>query len=107
MAYESLQNQSHGFSQRAAAGGNAACSTAAAFSCLHQPKPLPSWRSTYDIMWRESIMQLLEQLEAENPEDATLAPKVRASLRRQACAGLDQRGVSHCSRAGRGCGAHA
>ncbi|KAI8469151.1 MAG: hypothetical protein J3K34DRAFT_514240 [Monoraphidium minutum] len=30
---------------------------------------------TYDIMWREAIMELLDQLEAENPEDASLAPK--------------------------------
>jgi hypothetical protein len=32
--------------------------------------------STYDIMWREAMMQLLDQLEAENPEDPSLAPKV-------------------------------
>ena len=31
--------------------------------------------STYDIMWRESMMDLLDQLEAENPEDRTLAPQ--------------------------------
>jgi hypothetical protein len=34
-------------------------------------------RSTYDIMWREAIMELLDQLEAESPEDASLAPKAR------------------------------
>ena len=33
-------------------------------------------RRTYDIMWREAMMELLDQLEAENPEDAELAPKV-------------------------------
>jgi len=32
---------------------------------------------TYDIMWREGMMELLDQLEAENPEDINLAPKVR------------------------------
>lgn len=31
---------------------------------------------TYDIMWREGMMELLDQLEAENPEDINLAPKV-------------------------------
>eukprot|EP00879_Flechtneria_rotunda_P018094 GHRR01018972.1.p1 GENE.GHRR01018972.1~~GHRR01018972.1.p1 ORF type:complete len:205 (+),score=75.06 GHRR01018972.1:101-715(+) len=30
---------------------------------------------TYDIMWREAMMELLDQLEAENPEDPSLAPK--------------------------------
>lgn len=35
--------------------------------CLH---------STYDIMWREALMELLDQLEAENPENPALAPKV-------------------------------
>eukprot|EP00201_Polytomella_parva_P022593 CAMPEP_0175045650 /NCGR_PEP_ID=MMETSP0052_2-20121109/4556_1 /TAXON_ID=51329 ORGANISM="Polytomella parva, Strain SAG 63-3" /NCGR_SAMPLE_ID=MMETSP0052_2 /ASSEMBLY_ACC=CAM_ASM_000194 /LENGTH=479 /DNA_ID=CAMNT_0016309235 /DNA_START=59 /DNA_END=1495 /DNA_ORIENTATION=- len=30
---------------------------------------------TYDIMWREGMMELLDQLEAENPEDISLAPK--------------------------------
>lgn len=30
---------------------------------------------TYDIMWREAMMELLDQLEAENPEDPALAPK--------------------------------
>lgn len=30
---------------------------------------------TFDIMWREAMMELLDQLEAENPEDAALAPK--------------------------------
>ena len=30
---------------------------------------------TYDILWREGIMELLDQLEAENPEDPALAPK--------------------------------
>jgi hypothetical protein len=28
-------------------------------------------------MWREAMMELLDQLEAENPEDTNLAPKVR------------------------------
>jgi hypothetical protein len=32
--------------------------------------------STYDIMWREAMMELLDQLEAENPENPALAPKV-------------------------------
>ncbi|KIY95572.1 hypothetical protein MNEG_12391 [Monoraphidium neglectum] len=32
---------------------------------------------TYDIMWREAIMELLDQLEAESPEDASLAPKAQ------------------------------
>lgn len=27
-------------------------------------------------MWREAMMELLDQLEAENPEDPNLAPKV-------------------------------
>jgi hypothetical protein len=27
-------------------------------------------------MWREAMMELLDQLEAENPEDAALVPKV-------------------------------
>jgi hypothetical protein len=27
-------------------------------------------------MWREAMMELLDQLEAENPEDPALAPKV-------------------------------
>jgi hypothetical protein len=31
--------------------------------------------STYDIAWREAIMDLLDQLEAENPEDSALTPK--------------------------------
>ncbi|KAG1669632.1 hypothetical protein FOA52_010792 [Chlamydomonas sp. UWO 241] len=30
---------------------------------------------TFDIMWREGMMELLDQLEAENPEDSALAPK--------------------------------
>mmetsp|Transcript_33907 Transcript_33907/g.75181 ORF Transcript_33907/g.75181 Transcript_33907/m.75181 type:complete len:829 (-) Transcript_33907:621-3107(-) len=30
---------------------------------------------TFDIMWREAMMELLDQLEAENPEDPALAPK--------------------------------
>eukprot|EP00892_Ulva_mutabilis_P001805 jgi/Ulvmu1/11625/UM008_0029.1 len=30
---------------------------------------------TYDIMWREAIMDLLDQLEAETPEDQALAPR--------------------------------
>lgn len=30
---------------------------------------------TFDIMWREAMMELLDQLEAENPEDLMLAPK--------------------------------
>lgn len=37
-------------------------------------------------MWREAMMELLDQLEAENPEDPSLAPKVRriqALLQRQ------------------------
>ena len=31
--------------------------------------------STYDIAWREAMMDLLDQLEAENPEDPALAPR--------------------------------
>lgn len=38
-------------------------------------------RSTYDIVWREAMMELLDQLEAENPEDPTLAPKVCTGFR--------------------------
>jgi IQ and AAA domain-containing protein len=34
-------------------------------------------RSTCDLMWREAMMDLLDQLEAENPEDPALAPHVR------------------------------
>jgi hypothetical protein len=30
-------------------------------------------------MWREAMMELLDQLEAENPEDPALAPKVSSS----------------------------
>lgn len=30
---------------------------------------------TFDIMWREAMMELLDQLEAENPTDVLLAPK--------------------------------
>ncbi|KAK3245248.1 hypothetical protein CYMTET_45172 [Cymbomonas tetramitiformis] len=30
---------------------------------------------TFDIQWREAMMELLDQLEAENPEDPTLAPR--------------------------------
>jgi hypothetical protein len=33
-------------------------------------------------MWREAMMELLDQLEAENPEDASLAPKACASADR-------------------------
>lgn len=33
--------------------------------------------STYDILWREAMMELLDQLEAENPEEDSLAPQVR------------------------------
>ena len=36
--------------------------------------------STYDIMWRGAMLELLDQLEAENPEDPALAPKVLNSL---------------------------
>lgn len=36
--------------------------------------------STFDIMWREAMMELLDQLEAENPEDQALAPKACAML---------------------------
>ncbi|GBF95030.1 hypothetical protein Rsub_07531 [Raphidocelis subcapitata] len=36
---------------------------------------------TYDVMWREAVMQLLDQLEAENPEDPSLAPKARRAAR--------------------------
>ncbi len=32
--------------------------------------------STYDILWREAMLGLLDQMEAENPEDPALAPKV-------------------------------
>lgn len=32
-------------------------------------------RRTYDILWREAMMELLDQLEAESPEDPALAPK--------------------------------
>ncbi|KAA6424958.1 MAG: IQ and AAA domain-containing 1-like [Trebouxia sp. A1-2] len=31
--------------------------------------------STYDILWREAMLGLLDQMEAENPEDPALAPK--------------------------------
>lgn len=30
----------------------------------------------YDIMWREGMMELLDQLEAENPDESILVPKV-------------------------------
>ncbi|DBA81732.1 hypothetical protein WJX77_003084 [Trebouxia sp. C0004] len=30
---------------------------------------------TYDILWREAMLGLLDQMEAENPEDPALAPK--------------------------------
>jgi hypothetical protein len=46
--------------------------------CKELPRDLelrPLRHSTFDIMWREAMMELLDQLEAENPEDATLAPK--------------------------------
>lgn len=32
-------------------------------------------RRTFDIQWREAMMELLDQLESENPEDPTLAPQ--------------------------------
>jgi hypothetical protein len=34
-----------------------------------------SGRRTFDIQWREAMMELLDQLESENPEDPTLAPQ--------------------------------
>lgn len=40
--------------------------------------PSVNMRSTYDMMWREAMMELLDQLEAENPENPALAPKVSA-----------------------------
>ena len=44
------------------------------------PVGADAWNcSTFDIQWREAMMELLDQLEAENPEDVTLAPQVRRS----------------------------
>jgi hypothetical protein len=37
-------------------------------------------------MWREAMMELLDQLEAENPEDPALAPKVGAAAQHRALA---------------------
>jgi hypothetical protein len=34
-------------------------------------------------MWREAMMELLDQLEAENPENPALAPKVSTRPVRQ------------------------
>ena len=31
-------------------------------------------RRTYDLLWREAMMELLDQLESESPEDPQLAP---------------------------------
>ncbi len=42
-------------------------------------------RSTFDIMWREAMMELLDQLEAENPEDTNLAPKVTTPCSERNC----------------------
>ena len=35
-------------------------------------------------MWREAMMELLDQLETENPEDPALAPKVCVCARARA-----------------------
>ena len=31
--------------------------------------------ATYDALWRQGVMELLDLLEAENPEDPALVPK--------------------------------
>ena len=36
-------------------------------------------------MWREAVMQLLDQLEAENPEDPALAPKAGGPAAASCC----------------------
>ena len=41
------------------------------------PTQLPALQCrTYDVLWRESMLEILDQLEAETPEDTSLAPKV-------------------------------
>lgn len=44
---------------------------------------------TFDIMWREAVMELLDQLEAENPDDSVLAPKVLSLQRALSLNGSD------------------
>ena len=46
-------------------------------SCIVHPakrEVLPC--STYDLAWREAMLELLDQLESEHPEDPEQAPKV-------------------------------